>query len=501
MRKSTPTFVVKIRIYTTKDDAKFIDKKMYILNRMYNSGVRYVRKVVARMKSDKDFILAYDAYKKSDESNKKEASKVLSEIINSYGLSEYALHKWFGIGRNRGYKGSIGSAIVQKLASELYKSVQKAIFKDTEIHFRKFGDTNSFCEKSAKSGIIYNEKDNTVKVMGRMLNLKPIRETDYYIKEALTNRVKYCGIKREPFGISYKYFLLIYLEGEPPQKLTSGKGTVGIDEGTSTIATYGKDADFQILAQGFEKYNKDIVRKQRNLERKREINNPECYNPNGTAKKGAKFHHTKGMKRDKMRLKSAYRKKTDCVKQKHNYYANRLVEKYDCIVKEPMDFKALAKKSKKKTERSDKTSVIKKDNSIKLIHKFKRKKRYGKSINNRSPGYLNSQMEKRIKQYGGKVININLQNYKASQYDHITQTATKPKLSDRGKIIGGFKVQRDLYSAFLLRHMKDEHTINFNECAKDFHNFLNKQQLVIDRIKVDGDETKNFGIQFFLEEK
>ena len=58
-----------------------------------------------------------------------------------------------------------------------------------------------------------------------------------------------------------------------------------------------------------------------------------------------------------------------------------------------MNFKALQKKSKK-TERQDEATAVKqKDGSLKMVRKYKRKKRYGHSIKNRSPGLMQADLK------------------------------------------------------------------------------------------------------------
>ena len=68
------------------------------------------------------------------------------------------------------------------------------------------------------------------------------------------------------------------------------------------------------------------------------------------------------------------------------------------------------------------------------------------------------------------------------------------KLSDRVKIIDGKKVQRDLYSAFLLNNYKDEEAIDREKCIKEFDNFIKQQDELIKIIK---DNTGNFGLKNF----
>jgi transposase len=183
------------------------------------------------------------------------------------------------------------------------------------------------------------------------------------------------------------------------------------------------------------------------------------------------------------------RRKTAYVHQHHNKIASKLISSYDTFVKEPMNFKALQAKAKK-TERQTTPTQIK----GKTVFKYKKRKRFGKSLGNNSPGYLNSTIEKKAIQYGAVVINVP-NTYKASQYNHITKEAHKPSLNERVKLIGDKKVQRDLYSSFLLYCWNLDNSIDFDRCNQYFDTFLTLQSNVIDNIKSLGDITRTFGLK------
>lgn len=51
----------------------------------------------------------------------------------------------------------------------------------------------------------------------------------------------------------------------------------------------------------------------------------------------------------------------------------------------------------------------------------------------------------------GGVYKVQTKDFKASQYDHVEDNYKKAELKDRSKYVGGYKVQRDLYSAYLLK--------------------------------------------------
>ena len=89
------------------------------------------------------------------------------------------------------------------------------------------------------------------------------------------------------------------------------------------------------------------------------------------------------------------------------------------------------------------------------------------------------------------------QEYRASQYDHTVDEYIKKKLSDRMfKLTDGSRVQRDLYSSFLLYNIDlKARTIDRAKCIESFNDFLLKQQDLITYIKVNKIKVANSGIK------
>ena len=138
-----------------------------------------------------------------------------------------------------------------------------------------------------------------------------------------------------------------------------------------------------------------------------------------------------------------------------------------------MDFKALAKKARE-TKRRDKASVIKNaDGTEKTVYKYKRKKRFGKSITDRSPSFLIARLKQKCEQYGMIYLETDKWKYKASQYNHV-------------KNIGAITVQRDLYSAFLQSCMDTVEKPDRKKCIQLFDNFVKMQNDLITEMKASG---------------
>lgn len=64
MAKESNVFVVERRIYTTKNDEVFLDKKLNICNKIYNTSVKYCIKQLEKLKQDVWFLKSMEEYKK-----------------------------------------------------------------------------------------------------------------------------------------------------------------------------------------------------------------------------------------------------------------------------------------------------------------------------------------------------------------------------------------------------------------------------------------------------
>jgi hypothetical protein len=128
---------------------------------------------------------------------------------------------------------------------------------------------------------------------------------------------------------------------------------------------------------------------------------------------------------------------------------------------EEMNFKGLQKRAKKTEQNED--------------GKFKRKKRFGKSIANKAPAMLLTIVQQKLERQGETLYKVNTREVKASQYNHETDDYAKKKLSERWNDINGEKVQRDMYSAFLLMNVgSDLKSIDKEKCNERYANFKGK---------------------------
>lgn len=483
MRSVTDSFTLELKLHTSKSDERFFSRCFYHAVRVHNSLVRHCRKQIVKLKrfpGYKRLLSEYISYpEKSKE--RKEIGKELSFIVSYYGLTEYSLHEYVKV-KQAPVSKFIGSMVAQKIASDVWRSVESFLYKNgKEIHFLKFNDIKSFEGKNNTANITY--QNNTLKVGKRKISVSPAK-TDYE-KESLTHRVKYCRVVRKAFDNRFHYYLQLVLEGYPPIKHTVGSGVAGLDIGTSTVAFVSNEScKLTLLGDKLDSIEKEKARIQRAMDRSRRAMNPNKYHSDDTynRKDHSKWKVSNHYRKLRMYYKTLCRKYSAALKQEQNILANELCKEANQIYVEKMNFKSLQKRSKEtKKSRSG---------------KIKSKKRYGYSLQVRAPAQFLSILAGKLARSGGELIKINTVTFKASQYNHVTDTYTKKTLAKRFNTILGKWIQRDLYSAFLLRNSDTDlkHT-NRESCIIDYPSFLEKHDTCIERIKMSGSYIpKTFGI-------
>ena len=310
-----------------------------------------------------------------------------------------------------------------------------------------------------------------------------------------TYRVKYSRIIRKKIRGKFRFFVQVALEGPPVPKRkkdgsfrhTVGEGIVATDIGTQSVAIVTKEKVIlkNLADRTNEKRERKIKLLQNKLNRSRKATNPNCFNEKGVPIKKMKFQ-SKKYKKVKNQLNNLHRIMAENRKFAHNQDANDLRSLGDIFITEKNPIKAWQKRAKKTTV-NEKTG------------KFNKKKRAGKSILNRSPGYFTSQNQYRFGVTSGSFVTVNMQSFKASQYDHKMGDSNPKQLSQRWHIFeDGTKVQRDLYSAFLMYCSNEERTApNQRLCEENFELFKQRHDDCIETLIREAKEIKNSGIKVF----
>lgn len=490
---SKQNFILTLPLITEKYQEEKLHKRFEIGRQIYNAclgevlkrynHLRRQRIYKATLKELIEINKEIARYKKDEvpttlEENKGRLAMELYNLRKEYGVTEYSLHEYAKPMCQHFYE-NMDSSTGQKIASRAWGAVSKVIFgKSKRVYFKKYGSVDSLEGKSNRQGIIL--RNNKIKWKGLELPIK-LKLHDIYAYEALQRNIKYCRIIKKQVRSRCKFYVQLVIGGTPPSKRNNngsfkqkyGESRVGIDPSLQSIAVVSETkAMLRELAPSLDRVDKELPKLQRKLDRSRRANNPNKYKENGEIKRGNKDRWilSKSYLRTLYKIREINRLGTEIRKQEHNKLANQLLELGTTIYVEKMDFRALAKRGKE-TKIDEKTG------------RCRSKKRFGKSIGSKAPGMFLTILGNKLGYLGKKIKHINTWEYKASQYNHVTDEYVKKSLSERWVDIGDKKIQRDLYSAFLIMNSKANlQEPNKNLCKKTYANFVEKHDEEIERI-------------------
>lgn len=471
-------YIIELLLDTEKYQEDIINKRLECGRHIYNALLHRVMNRYNEMIKTKLYRELYNSLNNNEKDNKI-IWKQINQIRKDWRLTEFDIKNDVKMMQHH-YKCHLHSRIVQNIASDVWKSISSLFYNGGKnVHFKKFGNFNSLSSNESTQGIIFNGVD-TINWTKLLLKIKfpHSPKSKAYIEQNLfpnLYKLKFCRIVRKQVRSRFKYYVQFIFEGESvASRYTLGKGKVGIDIGTSTIAiSSDTDVFIQELVEDVLKVEKEKKQIQRKMNRSRRVNNPNKYNKNGTAKKGdtKPWNNSNRYKNLQKQYRELCRKQVVLRKLQHGKLSNYILSLGDEFYVEEMNFAVLAKRSKKPTE-------------YKEDGKCKRKKRFGKSIGNRAPSLLLTLINNKLR-YSNKILQkVNTQKCKASQFNHTIQTYTKKSLSQRWNLIDNIPVQRDLYSAFLISNVnKTLDGFDINLCNQKYNNFLNLHNLEIQKIK------------------
>ena len=474
-RTRTDSFILELKLKTSPADVAYLEKCFSAGHSIYNILVRHCRGRIASLRQDQTYRELLAEYRTLQEGNERKAvAERLKVLVAAYGLTEYSLHS-FVKGQQKKHKNYINSLVAQKIASSVWKGVEKVLYGNGKLlRFRKYTEFVSLEGKNNSTGFIF--QDGILKVNSRPIYVSRHKRdgstSRLYEDEALKQRVKYCRLVRRPIGSSWHYYVQLVLEGTAPVKHRLGSGRAGLDIGTSTAAVATRqECILTVLGESVEDIEKEQRRLLRKMDRSRRAMNPWNYNPDGTVRKGRKkWINSAHYRRMRMEYASLRRKRAAALKQWQEAMANRIVSQCDTLYVEKMNFKALQRRAK--------------PSSVKENGKHTRRKRFGKSLQTRAPAQFCRTLKRKLEDLGGQYLEVDTRAFRASQYDHVTDTYTKKKLSRRHNIIDGRWVQRDLYSAFLLSNSAEDLAhADRDRCNETFNLFLKNHDACVAKIR------------------
>lgn len=499
---SESVFVLTIPLHCEPWQRDRLDKLFQVCNDIKNNLIAYERKQYQNLIGRREWKHLQNelaaAYQADNEEKLEPLFEKRNAMVKAAGFSKFQFEKQANKYRKHyhreGGKGYlVNTHISQKIAASVWSGFEALLYKNgEEVHFSKWSDFTAITAKSNETGITYH--DGKVFVNKMELPVMLDKKDPYgYQREALSQAIRYCGISRRWYANGWKYFVQLTLDGKPPVKIIHetgellhpmGSGRVGHDIGTQTIASCG--ANNVLLAELADKVHgidAELRRINRAMDRSRRATNPKMFREDGsvvpkdklptgclTPKNTRKWEKSKRYLKLEAIRRELYRRQHELRIQQHNELANKLLSFGDEHYIEEMRFRALARRAKetKKNARG----------------KFQRKKRFGKSISNKAPAAFVDILQNKVIRAGGRFHKVDTYFVKASQFNHLSETYTKKSLSQRWNVMPDKKkVQRDLYSAFLIMNVdatlkkSDKHL-----CNETYPTFLTLHDKEIERV-------------------
>lgn len=473
-KAKTASFVLELELSMNSHEKAILKKKLNIGRQIYNACLGEALKRLHKVQADKEYQLVLR------EEKSKGRTQRLKEIERFHGYSEYQLHEWAAQCKAH-FSNRLGINEVQKLATRAYKAVEKLHYhKADKVVFKGRNELISIENKTNNTGLRW--KGGAV-IWSELALCVRIKKNDLYAAEALDRRTKYIRIVPKVIRGKERFFVQFVQEGLPPAKPGRQVGAsderVGIDPGTSTMAIVSRlHVELAELAPNIKADEKKLRRIQRAMDRSRRATNPDKFEANGKVKKGTKcWNYSNRYRKLAARRKEWHRKIRVKRKQAHEQLANQVIALGLDVRTEEMQYKGLQKRAKQTTRN-------------KRNGKINKKKRFGKSLGNRAPAMLLSIVDRKLHYYGLSLKKIETRAVKASQFNHVTGRCTKKELGDRWNLIDGRRVQRDLYSAFLIANTNDHlDQVDVNQASQWFGLFLEYHDEEIKRIKQHGSKT------------
>lgn len=556
--KVTNRHVLVLEADMTEQDKYKILHLSNVIRIAGNNLTAIMKKNFEQLMRTKKYRALKAAYAKAKDAEKEDELKLIVSEMNKlqekYNVTwDFCRNAMIEI--NKTYK--INSIFALSKAEDVWSAVEKCLYSDGKsIHFKKYGDYSEIRAKQPNRGIVISTDgenlifklngitfspivnkpkrtmtrkgnpimvpeshdifaESEVKAICRYLENPEVTDNQalsLYNQNGTiidTYRPCFASIVCKRIRGKVRIYIHITIEGlamtkyrkDGTKRHQTGKGVIGCDIGPQSIAyTSDKEVGLKNLAERGESIKKrerketQLVRK---MERSRRMTNPENYNEDGTIRKGKKtWKKSNRYKKLQEKYRNICRIASENRHLAINEEVNHLRSLGNIFVTEHGNAKSMQKRAKK-TERQENATIIKKsDGTEQMVHKYKRKKRHGKSIKNRCPGYFQAQAKAKFERTGGIYIEVPA-NYRASQYDHTCNKYIKKKLSQRMFLLSdGTRVQRDWYSSFLLYCIgRNMQSISRYKCRKHFDNLYDKYLKLEDYIKTNKIAVINSGIK------
>ncbi|MBK1726450.1 RNA-guided endonuclease TnpB family protein [Halorhodospira neutriphila] len=423
-RQPTPTFVHELPLVVTPGVDRVLETRLHAARQVFNATLG---EGLRRM----DLLRESRAWRRALDMPKGRArNETLWGLRQEAGLSDSELQQ---VARTHwhagGFRERLDTHVVQKLGTRAWKAIEEHLYnKRGRPRFKGARRFRTIEGKSNAAGLRF--RDGAVEWKGLKLPVRIDPKDKHGVEaHALASRVKHVRLVRRTMKGRVRWFAQLVLQGTPWQKAKNKVACgqeVGLDIGPSTIAAVGDDDAFLArFCDELEPLGREIRRIQRAMDRSRRATNPDNYHPDGTVKEGCQhWIRSRRYRSLSAKLAELQRKQAATRKRAHGSLANQVLALGNIIKTEALSYQG-----------------------------FQRS--FGKSVRDRAPGMFIERLRRKAANAGGQVIEFPTQSTRLSQACVCGAVRKKPLSARWHHCECGVSAQRDLFSAFLARHVED----------------------------------------------
>ena len=436
LRKKSSRHVLVIEADMSEDEKRRIFNIADRLRLAGNELTALMRNSIIQLLSTKSYRKLKTLYGKASENGdnalKSHLSAQMKAMQIEYGVSwDFCRKAMIPIGK----KFKLPSVFALTRAEDIWKGVEKVLYEEGKmIHFQRRGDLPILRAKQIEriitvkninnhlilscDGITFSpiirdrfERDEADAVLDYLAHSEEVDEKAAKLfsetgKILDTYRPCYAALKCEEIRERLRVFIHLTIEGKAMAKFNKdgsyrhkyGTGIIGCDIGTQTVAySSDKECGLKNLAERGNAISRSERKERillRRLDRSIREMNPQNFNDDGTVKKRCgKWTFSKNYVENRKKLSSLHRKNSINRHLAIREDVNHMRSLGDVFITE-------AKNAKKLMLRSKETTVNEKTG------RTNRKKRFGKSVRNRCPGYFHSHVKDVFLLTGGKYFEV-----------------------------------------------------------------------------------------------
>ncbi|MGO8946211.1 MAG: RNA-guided endonuclease TnpB family protein [Ktedonobacterales bacterium] len=430
----TPSFVCEVPMRATPVDERVLLARLEAGRALYNACLGEARKRLRLVQESRAYQQARRLPKKSQERR-----DAFQSARAAYAFSDAALQAYAKDCRHKSHwiEDHLDAPVCQKLASRAFNSVQRvALRKAKRVRFKGKHQLDTVEGKSNKTGLAWRSDRLVWKGLTLLAHLPRLRkgqkleQRDPVLAHGLASRVKYVRLVRRKIRGHNRFFAQLICEGVPYQKSknTLGEGIIGLDLGPSTVAlTTPTEAVLQQFCPELARDDRVVRRQEHHLDRQRRANNADNYLPNGQVKLGRKGrkHWRESVRQRKTQAHLADRQRRLAAHRKslHGRLAHRVLGQGNVVLLEKVSYYAW-------------------------------QRRFGRSVQRHAPGLFVTRLTRLAESAGAQMIQVPTRLTKLSQTCQCGQVTKKPlSLRTHSCEVCGVEMQRDLYSAYLIRFL------------------------------------------------